>query len=113
MQGQRYYIALGVSLLDSNELKQVHNLIIEIIEDEKRQYTQGFYSLIEDEAYINTCKIKAKEIAQSINAIPDSLVRRALKLRYLDNLPWSYVAIRMGYSSEAGPRNLCYRFFNK
>ena len=99
--------------MDISELKQLGNLMKEIMEDEKRQYLYGCYSLINDEIEISSRKIQVKSIAEYINSIPDSVTRRAFKLRFLDNLSWNEVAIKMGYSSESGPRKLCERFLNK
>ncbi len=36
----------------------------------------------------------------------DSMTRRALRLRYIDGLPWAEIARRMGYADESGPRKL-------
>ena len=50
------------------------------------------------------------EIRLWVECIPDSLTRRAFKLRFLDSLPWSEIARRMGYGSDSGPRMLCARY---
>lgn len=50
------------------------------------------------------------EIRIWVEAIPDSLTRRAFKLRFLDGMAWSDIARRMGYRSDSGPRMLCARY---
>ena len=50
------------------------------------------------------------EVRLWVETIPDSLTRRAFKLRFLDCLPWSEIARRMGYRSDSGPRMLCARW---
>ena len=50
------------------------------------------------------------EIRIWVERIPDSLTRRAFKLRFLDGLPWGEIARRMGYRSDSGPRMLCARY---
>lgn len=53
------------------------------------------------------------EIRLWVESVPDSLTRRALKLRYLDALPWEEIARRMGYACGSGPRMLCERHIRK
>ena len=50
------------------------------------------------------------EIRLWVECIPDSLTRRAFKLRFLDGLSWGEIARRMGYGSDSGPRMLCARY---
>lgn len=50
------------------------------------------------------------EIRLWVETIPDSLTRRAFKLRFLDGMAWSDIARRMGYRSDSGPRMLCARY---
>lgn len=53
------------------------------------------------------------EVRLWVETIPDSLTRRAFKLRFLDCLPWSEIARRMGYRSDSGPRMLCARWLSE
>ena len=50
------------------------------------------------------------EIRLWVDCIPDALIRRTMKLRYLDGLGWGDIARRMGYADESGPRKLCDRY---
>lgn len=50
------------------------------------------------------------EIRLWVDCIPDALIRRTMKLRYLDGLDWGDIARRMGYADESGPRKLCDRY---
>ena len=50
------------------------------------------------------------EVRLWVETIPDSLTRRAFKLRFLDCLPLGEIARRMGYRSDSGPRMLCARW---
>lgn len=56
------------------------------------------------------CEIECEKIAAYIDRVPDSLTRRALRLRYVDGLPWAAVAARLGYASESGARSLVERY---
>lgn len=53
------------------------------------------------------------EIRLWVDCIPDALIRRTFKLRYLDGLDWGDIARRMGYASESGPRMLCARYMEE
>lgn len=53
------------------------------------------------------------EIRLWVECIPDALIRRTMKLRYLDGLDWGDIARRMGYASESGPRMLCARYMEE
>ena len=53
------------------------------------------------------------EIRLWVDCIPDALIRRTMKLRYLDGLAWGDIARRMGYASESGPRMLCARYMEE
>lgn len=54
-------------------------------------------------------RAEAEAVRAWVEQIRDAQVRRAFKLRYLDGLPWSTVARRMGYANDSGPRMLCAR----
>ena len=55
----------------------------------------------------------ANELDSWIASIDDTVVRRALTLRYLQELTWTQVAARMGYAGEAGPRMAVSRYIEK
>lgn len=115
------------------DLRQFESLMAEIEEDRARlarlarrqeeiEYTLGVGNLIGGDDYLRTaerlerniarCMGERDRIAGYIDGVPDSLTRRALRLRYVDRLPWSAVAARMGYACESGPRQLCARFLS-
>ena len=56
---------------------------------------------------------EAEEIRLWIEQVPDSMTRRALKLRYIDGLKWDAIARRMGYADESGPRKLAEKLLDK
>ena len=95
-------------------LRQINSLLMEIEEEERRRYELGAWSLFHDDGAArerNTDTIRT--IAGWIESIPDSRVRRAFTLRYVDGLSWTRVAMRMGYQSPDGPRKLCARYLGK
>ena len=55
----------------------------------------------------------ANELDGWIAEVDDTVVRRALTLRYLQELTWPQVAARMGYASESGARMAVSRFIEK
>ena len=56
------------------------------------------------------CQDEQGEVRQWIDGVPDSMTRRALRLRYLDGRSWAECARRMGYADESGPRKLVERY---
>lgn len=53
------------------------------------------------------------EINEQIGEIPDSEMRQILTLRYINNLTWQQVAIRMGTAGDGSTeRKKCDRFLN-
>ena len=91
---------------------------------EEVQETIGLFSLFGDadpidemiarnEQRIREMTALANELDGWITSIDDSVVRRALTLRYLQELTWPQVAARMGYASEAGPRMAVSRFVER
>lgn len=92
-------------------LKQMRSLILEIEEEQARQYQLGAWSLLGDgRDAMRRYGAELKELAAWIDDIPDSQTRRAFRLRYVDGLPWAAVGLRMGYASPDGPRKLCERY---
>lgn len=51
-----------------------------------------------------------EEIDEYISGIKDSEMRQILTLRYINNLTWQQVALRLGYADESVPRKKCDRF---
>lgn len=96
------------------QLRQVRSLLMEIEEEERRRETLGAWSLFHDDAAARARNENTlREIGAWIEQIPDSLTRRAMKLRYLDGLSWTAVSLQMGYASEAGARMLAERYLEK
>ncbi len=48
-------------------------------------------------------------IEQFIKQIPDSIARRAMRMRYVDRKTWLSIALSLGYSDESSARMLCER----
>ena len=111
-------------------MRQMEHLLSEMLEErdrierdkKRREWLEavcGAYSLFgpDDLAAREqalTCKLRryeqeAGEIREWIDNVPDSMARRAMRMRYLDRMSWSAIAVRMGYMSESGPRMLCAR----
>lgn len=100
--------------MTKEQLRQLNSLIGEIKDAERRREEFAAWSLFAEDEDEQVRRVElVREIWQRIAAIEDSLIRRALKLRYVDGLPWCAVAARMGYGSEAGPRVMCDRYLTK
>lgn len=52
----------------------------------------------------NKCEDMKLQIEEFINTIPDSKTRRVFQYRYIDNLSWQAIAIRIGRIHESYPR---------
>lgn len=50
------------------------------------------------------CEDMKIEIEEFINSIPDSRTRRVFQYRYIDNLNWQAIAMRIGKCHESYPR---------
>lgn len=66
-----------------------------------------------NEQRVREMTARANELDGWITSIDDTIVRRAMTLRYLQGLTWPQVAARMGYAGEAGPRMAVSRFIEK
>lgn len=114
-------------------LRQYENLCAELREDAARlhreirevtaaEYVDGVGNLFGDAGISRTRtrvaelsarrETEAERIRVWIETVPDSLTRRAFKLRYVDGLPWETVALRLGYTGESSARMLCDRFMD-
>lgn len=51
-----------------------------------------------------TCEDMKLQIEEFINTIPDSRTRRVFQYRYIDNLGWQAIAMRLGKCHESYPR---------
>lgn len=112
-------------------LKQFDSLVQELHEEQERMVREQRHIRRMEEIYGVGCLFGVKYIESSrerikllvgkreddiseiriwVEAIPDSLTRRAFKLRFLDGMAWSDIARRMGYRSDSGPRMLCARY---
>lgn len=54
----------------------------------------------------NKCEDMKIEIETFISSIEDSLTRRVFQYRYIDNLSWQSIAMRIGRHDESYPRKL-------
>lgn len=52
----------------------------------------------------NRCEELKIKIEEFISTIPDSLTRRVFRYRYIDNLSWQAIAMRIGKVHESYPR---------
>lgn len=52
----------------------------------------------------NKCEELKLKIEEFINNIPDSKTRRVFKYRYIDNLNWQSIAMKLGKIHESYPR---------
>lgn len=52
----------------------------------------------------NKCEDMKIQIEEFISTIPDSRTRRVFQYRYIDNLSWQAIAIRIGKVHESYPR---------
>lgn len=100
--------------MNKEKLKQLRSLILEMEEEKERQHTLGAWSLFRDD---NLAEEKKKEflcsVAKEIEEIPDSLVRRAIKLHYVDGKTWAEVSFKMGYVSHDNARKIVVNYFKK
>ncbi len=83
-----------------------------------RSFTIEGYNIIEEEQSFKRILIKKTilherkekcedlklQIEEFINTIPDSLTRRVFRYRYIDNLSWQTIAMRIGKVHESYPR---------
>lgn len=100
--------------MNKEKLKQLRNVLFELEEEKERQHTLGAWSLFHDDTLaIERNKKELKLMAKQIEDIPDSLVRRAIKLRYVDGKSWLDVSLKLGYSSPSGALMLIDRYFEK
>lgn len=100
--------------MNKEKLKQLRGLILEMEKEIEKQHTQGAWSLFHD---YNVVIERNKEflylMAEQIEEIPDSLVRYAIKSRYVDGKSWAEISFKMGYTSSEGARMLVNRYFEK
>lgn len=108
-------------------LEQFDSLIHELREEQERMAREARHVRLMEETYGVGCLFGAEALEHSqarvrtlsrrredeiaevrgwIDGIGDSMTRRALRLRFLDGMPWAEVARRMGYADESGPRKL-------
>ena len=92
---------------------------------EEEQETKGAYTLTGEETehlqqVQEILKNKIRErweerlrLENWLDEIPDSLVRQAVRLRYVEGLHWQQVAIRLGLESESTARIMVSRFLRK
>ena len=92
---------------------------------EENQETKGAYTLTGEETehlqqVQEILKNKIRErweerlrLENWLDEIPDSLVRQAVRLRYVEGLRWQQVAIRLGLESESTARIMVSRFLRK
>ena len=66
-----------------------------------------------EEQRVREMTARANELDGWIASIDDTIVRRAMTLRYLQGLTWPQVAARMGYASESGARMAVRRYIEK
>lgn len=100
--------------MDKQKLKRLRSLILEMEEEEERQHTLGAWSLFCDDILAEEKKKEfLRSAAKEIEEIPDSLVRRAIKLHYIDGKTWAEVSFKMGYISHDNARKIVVNYFNK
>lgn len=92
---------------------------------EENQETKGAYTLTGEETehlqqVQEILKNKIRErweerlrLENWLDEIPDSLVRQAVRLRYVEGLRWQQVAIRLGLENESTARIMVARFLRK
>ncbi|HDK7165792.1 TPA: hypothetical protein PTV51_002066 [Clostridium botulinum] len=54
----------------------------------------------------NKCEDMKLQIEEFINNIPDSRTRRVFQYRYIDNLSWQAIAIKIRKTDESYPRKI-------
>lgn len=100
--------------MNKQKLKQLRSLILEMEEEIQRQHTLGAWSLFHDNSLVIERNKKSLDLmARQIEEISDCLVRRAIKLRYVDGKSWAEVSFKLGYSSPSGALMLIDRYFEK
>lgn len=91
---------------------------------QERNFKISGYNILEEEKIDNRlarkedilCRRKCKcediklQIEEFISNIPDSLTRRVFKYRYIDDLEWLPIAMRMGKVHESYPRKIHDRY---
>lgn len=92
---------------------------------EENQETKGAYTLTGEETEhlqqvqeILKSKIRERweerlRLETWLDEIPDSLIRQAVRLRYVEGLRWQQVAIRLGLENESTARIMVSRFLRK
>lgn len=99
--------------MEHKKLKQLRSMVLELEEEKNRESQFAAYSLFQTDDARQEQRIDAiRHMAREIEQIPDAVVRRALKLRYIDGLTWLGVSMRLGYQSEDGARKLCDRYLS-
>ena len=100
--------------MNKQKLKQLRSLILEMEEEIQRQHTLGAWSLFHDNSLVMERNKKSLDLmARQIEEIPDSLVRRAIKLHYVDGKTWAEVSFKMGYVSHDNARKIVVNYFKK
>lgn len=83
-----------------------------------RSFTIEGYNVLEEDRVIkriltkknilarrkSKCEDIKLDIEEFINTIPDSLTRRVFRYRYIDNLSWQSIAMRIGKVHDSYPR---------
>ena len=59
---------------------------------------------------LRNLEIQKGNIERFIDGIEDSLTRRIFELRFLKGLSWNQVAAKIGNSTEACVKKICYRY---
>lgn len=71
-------------------------------EEKKIRRIRKLQSLLQNR--ISKCEDVKIDIEEFINDIPDSLTRRVFKYRYIEELSWQAIAMRIGKVHESYPR---------
>ena len=100
--------------MNKEKLKRLRSILSEIEEQKETQYTIAAWSLYHDDNFVMERNERfLYSIAKQIEEIPDCLVRRAIKLRYVNGKSWAEVSFKMGYTSPDGARKLIDRYLKK
>ncbi len=60
------------------------------------------------------CITEAERLEAYINSVDNSLVRMAMRLRFIDNLEWTAVAVRIGgNNTEDSVKKMVYRYIRR
>lgn len=92
-----------------------------------RSFTIEGYNILEEERNLKRiltkknilhkrkekCENFKLQIEEFINTIPDSLTRRVFRYRYIDNLSWQAIAMRIGKVHESYPRKIHDRYLEE